>query len=98
MHERYSVPAAALLALVAPLSPRVYALFVGVSVTAALNQILVHLEANLGAAGRLNQFTHESVQVIASLTAVANIVLFVRGTRLVWEAVTRPADAPDETR
>jgi hypothetical protein len=97
MHERYSVPAAALLALAAPLSPRVYALFVGVSATAALNQILVQLGTNLAAAGRLNQFTHESIQVIGSLTALANIVLFFRGTRLLWQdAVARPADAPGE--
>ncbi len=53
MHERYSAPAAALLALIAPLSPRLFALFVGISVTAALNQILVLYSPNPAAAGLL---------------------------------------------
>jgi hypothetical protein len=38
MHQRYILPAAVLLALVAPLSPRARTLFVVLAVTATLNQ------------------------------------------------------------
>ena len=100
VHQRYLVPAAALLGLTAASSSRRLALWAGVSVTAALNQALDLARAMFDHAVRADPLAAATVSVpgyrgpiraAASVVAVVNIGLFLWATRDYWrEAVVAP--------
>jgi Glycosyltransferase family 87 len=101
VHQRYLVPAAALLAMTAAGSMRRLALWAGVSLTAALNQALDLTRAVLDTLVRADPLAAATLSVpgyrgpirtAASVVAVLNIVLFVWATRDYWrEVVAAPA-------
>jgi Gpi18-like mannosyltransferase len=87
IHERYLVPAAAILALLAPLSPRLRWLFIGVSASALLNQIFskgIYYPDNmvLPVSHLIDALTRWHTQ---ELIAVANVALFVWAIVLVCQ-------------
>jgi 4-amino-4-deoxy-L-arabinose transferase-like glycosyltransferase len=83
VHQRYIVPAVAVLALVAPLSRRGLALFAGVSLTATLNQLFDLLRALPvdplpGALGALDfGLATRTARDLGAAIAVVNLLLFV---------------------
>jgi hypothetical protein len=83
VHQRYIVPAVALLALVAPLSRRGLFLFAGVSATATLNQLVDLLRALPadplpGALGAAEYgLATRTARDLGAAVAVANLLLFV---------------------
>jgi len=96
VHQRYLVPAAALLGLTAAGSTRRLALWMGVSLTAALNQALDLTRAVLDTAVRADPVAAATVSVpgyrgpirlAACVVAVFNIALFVWATRDYWREV-----------
>ncbi|HEY2945862.1 MAG TPA: glycosyltransferase 87 family protein [Vicinamibacteria bacterium] len=101
VHQRYLVPAAALLGMCAAGSKRRLALWVGVSLTAALNQALDLTRAVLDTAVRADPVAAATLSVpgyrgpirlAASVVAVVNVALFVWATRDYWrEVVAVPA-------
>jgi len=101
VHQRYLVPAAALLGMSAAGSSRRLALWAGVSLTAALNQALDLTRAVLDTAVRADPVAAASLSVpgyrgpirlAACVVAVFNIALFVWATRDYWrEVVAAPA-------
>ena len=101
VHQRYLVPAAALLGMIAAGSARRLALWAGVSLTAALNQSLDLARAMLDTAVRADPVAAASLSVpgyrgpirtAACVVAVVNIALFVWATRDYWrEVVAAPA-------
>ena len=101
VHQRYLVPAAALLGLTAAGAARRLALWAGVSLTAALNQALDLTRAVLDTAVRADPVAAATVSVpgyrgpirlAACVVAVLNIALFVWATRDYWrEVVAAPA-------
>jgi len=104
VHQRYLVPAAALLGLTAAGSPRRLALWVGVSLTAALNQALDLTRAVLDTAVRADPVAAATVSVpgyrgpirlAASVVAVFNIALFVWATRDYWREVVAARARPE---
>jgi hypothetical protein len=100
VHQRYLVPAAALLGMTAAVSARRLVLWAGVSLTAALNQALDLARAVLDhavatdpvAAATLSVPGYRgTIRLAACVVAVANIALFVWATGIYWrEAVTAP--------
>jgi len=104
VHQRYLVPAAALLGLTAAGSRRRLALWVGVSLTAALNQALDLTRAVLDTAVRADPAAAATVSVAgyrgpirlaASVVAVFNIALFVWATRDYWREVVAARARPE---
>jgi hypothetical protein len=102
MHERYLVPAAALLGLSAA-SSRMLPTWAGVSLTASLNQALELARAVLDHAVRVGTLTaaganvpawHETIRLAACVVAVTNIVLFVRATWVFWREATEDPPTP----
>jgi glycosyl transferase family 87 len=101
VHQRYLVPAAALLGMTAAVSARRLVLWAGVSLTAALNQALDLARAVLDhavatdpvAAATLSVPGYRgTIRLAACVVAVANIALFLWATRIYWrEVVTAPA-------
>jgi len=105
VHQRYLVPAAALLGLTAAGSTRRLGLWAGVSLTAALNQALDLTRAVLDTAVRADPAAAATVSVpgyrgpirlAASVVAVFNIALFVWATRDYWREVVAAARARPE--
>jgi hypothetical protein len=104
VHQRYLVPAAALLGMTAAASVRRLALWAGVSLTAGLNQALDLTRAVLDTAVRADPVAAATLSVpgyrgairtAACVVAALNIALFVWATRDYWrEAVA--ARAPSE--
>ena len=104
VHQRYLVPAAALLGLTAAGSRRRLALWVGVSLTAALNQALDLTRAVLDTAVRADPAAAATVSVAgyrgpirlaACVVAVFNIALFVWATRDYWREVVAARARPE---
>jgi hypothetical protein len=104
VHQRYLVPAAALLGLTAAGSPRRLALWAGVSLTAALNQSLDLTRAVLDTAVRADPVAAATVSVpgyrgpirlAACVVAVFNIALFVWATRDYWREVVAARARPE---
>jgi len=103
VHQRYLVPAAALLGMTAAVSTRRLVLWAGVSLTAALNQaldlarsVLDHAVATdpVAAATLSVPGYRGTIRLAACVVAVANIALFLWATRIYWrEVVTAPAEA-----
>jgi len=99
VHQRYIVPAVAVLALVAPLSRRGLWLFAGVSATATLNQVLDLLRAlpaqplpgALGAADF--SLATRTARDLGAVVAVANVLLFL-GAGWAFARETADPDAP----
>ncbi len=96
VHQRYLVPAAALLGMTAAGSVRRLALWAGVSLTAALNQALdlaravldTRVRADPAAAAALSVPGYRGpIRTAACVVAVVNIVLFVWATRDYWREV-----------
>jgi Gpi18-like mannosyltransferase len=96
VHQRYLVPAAALLGMTAAVSASRLWLWAGVSLTAALNQTLDLARAVLDhavatdpvAAATLSVPGYRgTIRLAACVVAVANIVLFVWATRIYWREV-----------
>jgi hypothetical protein len=104
VHQRYLVPAAALMAITAALSTRHWALWAGVSLTAALNQALDLARAVLDHAVSTDAVAASTwsvpgyrgpIRIAASVVAVANIALFLWASRTYWREVVRsPSSAP----
>ena len=104
VHQRYLVPAAALLGLTAAGSTRRLALWVGVSLTAALNQALDLTRAVLDTAVRADPVAAATVSVhgyrgpirlAACVVAAFNIALFVWATRDYWREVVAARARPE---
>lgn len=105
VHQRYLVPASALMAMTAAVSVRRLALWAGVSLTAALNQALDLARAVLDhavatdpvAAATLSVPGYRgTIRLAACAVAVANIVLFLWATRRYWrDVVTAPPPASE---
>jgi hypothetical protein len=104
VHQRYLVPAAALLGMTAAGSARRLALWAGVSLTAALNQTLDLARAVLDTAVRVDPVAAATLSVpgyrgpirtAACVVAVANIALFVWATRDYWREVVSAPAAPE---
>jgi 4-amino-4-deoxy-L-arabinose transferase-like glycosyltransferase len=101
VHQRYLVPAAALVGMTAARSSRRLALWAGVSLTAALNQALDLTRSVLDTAVRADPVAAATVsvpgyrgpiRVAACVVAVFNIALFIWATRDYWrEVVASPA-------
>ena len=101
VHQRYLVPAAALLGMTAAVSTRRLVLWAGVSLTAALNQaldlarsVLDHAVATdpVAAATLSVPGYRGTIRLAACVVAVANIALFLWATRIYWrEVATTPA-------
>jgi hypothetical protein len=101
VHQRYIVPAAAVLALLAPLSARGAVLFAGLTLTATLNQGLDLLRAlpwTSPVEGALTGWELGlDVRVVkdaAAVVAAANVSLLLWGVAAFIEAVRRPPPAP----
>ncbi len=102
VHQRYIVPAAAVLVLLAPLSPRGFALFAGLTLTATLNQGLDLLRAlpwtsPLGGAltGFEMQLDVGRIKDTAALVAAANVGLFLWATVAFLREAVFPAGGPE---
>ena len=104
VHQRYLVPAAALLGMIAADSTRRLALWAGVSLTAGLNQSLDLARAVLDTAMRADPVAAATLSVpgyrgpirtAACVVAVLNIALFVWATRDYWREVVA-ARVPSE--
>jgi hypothetical protein len=100
VHQRYVIPAVAVLGLLAPLSPRGLALFAGLTVTAALNQGLDLLRALPWTSpidGALTGFGMQvdvgTIKDVAALVAAANVGLFVWATVAFVRETAAPGDA-----
>jgi len=102
VHQRYVVPAAAVLALLAPLSPRGLVLFAGLTLTAALNQGLDLLRAlpwTSPLEGALTGFGMQvdvgTIKDAAALVAAANVGLFVWATAAFLNEAVLPRRGPE---
>lgn len=82
MHERYVLPALALLVLITPLSREAFVLFLLLSVTSLLNQMMVMdypLVRQIGSA-----IPAKGMQITAVLVSLANIIALLWATRTFW--------------
>jgi 4-amino-4-deoxy-L-arabinose transferase-like glycosyltransferase len=104
VHQRYLVPAAALLGMTAADSARRLALWAGVSLTAGLNQALDLARAVLDTAVRADPVAAATmsapgyrgpIRLAASAVAVFNIALFVWATRDYWREVVTASARPE---
>jgi hypothetical protein len=80
MHDRFLAPAAVFLTLVAFQSPRAFALFLWLSVTSALNQLLSLYRHNATSLLVITPLSDAVSLAAAGLVAVANVALFVWAT------------------
>ena len=96
VHQRYLVPAAALLGMTVAGSARRLALWAGVSLTAGLNQALDLARAVLDTAVRADPVAAATlsvpgyrgpIRIAAGVVAVLNVALFVWATRDYWREV-----------
>lgn len=105
MHQRYIVPAAALMVLLAPRTRAGLVLFLGLTATASLNQALDLGRAALDHAVGIDPaaVTDPSryrvlIRAFASLVAMAHVGLFVWGTVAFWRDVVAAPAAPSSAR
>lgn len=96
IHERYLVPAVAVITLIAFSSPRARALCLWLCATTSLNQLIALVRGNLVMAERMTPLLDTGLLAAAGPVALANVVLFVWATGMFWrEVLARPAGAPD---
>ena len=103
VHQRYVVPAAGLLALLAPLSRRGLALFLGLTATATANQALDLVRAlpsEAVVAGALTtahlSLATRTARDLGAMVALVNVGLFAWALAAFWrEAVVAPPRPPD---
>jgi hypothetical protein len=104
VHQRYLVPAAALLGMTAARSRRRLVLWIGVSLTAALNQALDLTRAVLDTAVRADPVAAATmsipgyrgpIRLAACGVAVFNIALFVWATRDYWRKFVAARARPE---
>ncbi len=100
VHQRYIVPAVAFLAVLAPLSPRALVLFLGVTVTATLNQgldLVRALPTEAAVAGALTTadlpLATRTARDLGAGIALVNVALFAFATWAFWREVVRPRPA-----
>lgn len=94
MHDRYIVPAAALLVLGAVQSRPALVLFLGVSATASLNQLNALLRHNLTTLNTMTPVIDTATLGVGGIVALANIVLLAWATRRYWRQVAGQESAP----
>lgn len=97
VHQRYIVPAVGLLALLAPLSRRGLALFVGVTVTATLNQALDLVRALPAASAVAGTLTTADLPLatrtardLGAAIALGNVALFAWALAAFWREAVAP--------
>jgi 4-amino-4-deoxy-L-arabinose transferase-like glycosyltransferase len=100
VHQRYIVPAVAFLAVLAPLSPRALVLFLGVTVTATLNQgldLVRALPTEAAIAGALTTadlpLATRTARDLGAGIALVNVALFAFATWAFWREVVLPGPA-----
>ena len=97
MHGRYVVPAVALLAVAWRAAPAFRPVWVGLVVTATLNQAVTLVRDNLHAAGHLPHWADVGTVAAAGVIAVANVGLFAAAhvlyARAAWRSTPAAAGA-----